>query len=148
MTCGIYKITELETGRCYIGQSKNVEKRWKRHHKRFPTSDFSYEIVIKCIDETEILDFWERFCIADFKAKILGFNLTKGGNGAWGSKNPEETSRKLSEAFKGRKRGPQSPEHLAKLIASRKGRKGPNLGKKFSDETRAKMSESHLRRKK
>ena len=144
MTCGIYKITENETGRCYIGQSKNVEKRWKKHHKRFPTSDFSYEIVIRCIDEPEILDYWERFCIADFKGKMLGFNRTKGGNGAWGWKNPEETRRKLIESHKGQipwiKGRTQSEESKAKISKN-------NKGKTRSEEAKANYREAWKRRK-
>lgn len=27
--CGIYKITNQVNGKCYIGQSINIEKRWK-----------------------------------------------------------------------------------------------------------------------
>jgi len=147
MTCGIYKITENKTGRCYIGQSKNIEARWKQHHNRFPTLNFSYEIVIRCIDEPEVLDYWERFCIADFKAKMLGFNNTKGGNGAWGWKNPEEVKAKMSEAQKRRKRSPLSEEHKAKLSELKKGNKNPQFGKPISEENKAKMRETCRRRK-
>lgn len=31
MTCGIYKITNIKNGKIYIGQSINIERRWKRH---------------------------------------------------------------------------------------------------------------------
>lgn len=31
--CGIYKITNLITGEHYIGQSKNIDERWKAHCK-------------------------------------------------------------------------------------------------------------------
>jgi len=33
--CGIYKITNLENGRCYIGQTRQAFKeRWRTHLKR------------------------------------------------------------------------------------------------------------------
>lgn len=31
---GIYRITNLVTNDCYIGQSKHIEKRWKQHFQR------------------------------------------------------------------------------------------------------------------
>ena len=31
MTCGIYKIENKESGKVYIGSSKNIEKRWEAH---------------------------------------------------------------------------------------------------------------------
>ena len=31
MACGIYKITNLINGKVYIGQSINIEDRWKQH---------------------------------------------------------------------------------------------------------------------
>ena len=106
--------------------------RWKRHHNRFPPSHFTYSIVATCLPEYEILDCLERFCIADFKAKSLGFNLTKGGNGAWGSKNLEETKRKMSEAHKGKPRSEETKRKIGKA----------HKGKITSEETKRKMSEA------
>ncbi len=34
MTCGVYKITNLVNGKCYVGSSKNIESRWKGHLNR------------------------------------------------------------------------------------------------------------------
>jgi len=31
---GIYKITNLENGKCYIGQAVDLAERWKQHIKR------------------------------------------------------------------------------------------------------------------
>ena len=33
IVCGIYKITNLVTEQCYIGQSVNCSDRWKQHCK-------------------------------------------------------------------------------------------------------------------
>ena len=33
VVCGIYKITNLLTEQCYIGQSVNIADRWKQHCK-------------------------------------------------------------------------------------------------------------------
>lgn len=32
MTCGIYRIFNLNNGKCYIGKSKNIERRWHFHY--------------------------------------------------------------------------------------------------------------------
>ena len=31
--CGIYKITNQINGKCYIGQSVNIKRRWQEHYK-------------------------------------------------------------------------------------------------------------------
>ncbi len=156
MTCGIYKITCNETGRNYIGQSTNIEVRWKKHHKRFPPLAFTYSIVATCLPEPEVLDCLEKFCIADFKAKWLGFNLTKGGNGAWASikQHSEETKQKIANAKKGKPGKQHSEETKQKMSNSQKGRghseetkqkmSEAKKGKPKSDETKRKMSESKL----
>lgn len=97
MTCGIYKITEEETGRCYIGQSKNIEGRWNRHHKRFSPDSFSYEIIMEC--DAEQLDFWEIAWITSERSVEFGFNQKLGGQG-WLMNFSPEVKKKLSEAAK------------------------------------------------
>lgn len=124
---GIYKITCKETGKCYIGQAINIESRWKVHQGKrgkFALSGFDYESVVQCFPEPESLDFWERRCIVDFNAHHTcgGFNLTWGGNGAWGSKNPEETSRKLSVAGIGKHTGPNDSQWAKKISDANRGK--------------------------
>lgn len=41
---GIYKITNMNTGKCYVGQSIDIEKRWKQ------TNIMYHQNVIKMID--------------------------------------------------------------------------------------------------
>ena len=133
MTCGIYKITENETGRCYIGQSKNVEKRWKQHHKRFSPNLFSYEVIMEC--DFEQLSFWEIAWIASERSIEFGFNISVGGN-TWAIKNPEEASRKKSQRLKGRI---LSEETCRKMSETR-------TGNKLSEETRHKIRMKALER--
>ncbi len=157
MTCGIYKITENETGRCYIGQSKHIEKRWNQYRKRFPRELFKYEVIMEC--DYEQLSFWEIAWIASERSVEFGFNTTVGGNGAWGSNNPEETSRKKSESLKGiipwnkgKKSGLiHSEETKSKMSNRMKGNKNGvgntnRTGKTASEETKLKMSEAQKTR--
>lgn len=89
--CGIYKITNLVNGMCYVGQSVDIANRWKQHIKRgigaeaptknklypamaeFGVENFSFEIVEEC--EKELLDkkedYWQEF----FKAKEFGYSI-------------------------------------------------------------------------
>jgi len=158
---GIYKITHRESGKCYIGQSVDVFKRWKEHsnlavkkkslvQRAFVSHGidrFSFEVV----EETsrEMLNDREVHWIAYFGSfGEGGYNLTSGGG--QGITVSKETRAKLSEANKNRPS--PSEETRAKLSAAKKGKKRSEeqqaklsaalRGKKRSDETRAKMSEA------
>ena len=88
---GIYKITEISSGKCYIGQAANLADRWKQHIKRGVGADaptrnklypamiaagpenFTFEVVEECdrsrLDERE--DYWQDY----FKAKEFGYSI-------------------------------------------------------------------------
>lgn len=88
---GIYKITEIATGKCYVGQAANLADRWKQHIKRgvgaetptrnklYPAmiaagpENFTFEVVEECarslLDERE--DYWQEY----FKAKEFGYSI-------------------------------------------------------------------------
>lgn len=157
MTIGIYKITERDTGLCYIGQSTRIEVRFKEHQKkRFPIESHTYETLMSC--DVEALDRMERFMIAAWSTLApLGLNRTIGGNGAFGPQS-EETRRKISEANKGKTRSeeylrkqseaqkgktrpPCSEEHCRKISEANKGKTRPPR----SEETRCKLSEANKR---
>ena len=91
---GIYKITEISTGKCYIGQSNNIMERFKQHIKRgigaetptrnklYPAmfsagpENFTFEIIEEC--ERERLDEREKYWTDYFKAQEFGFSIRKG----------------------------------------------------------------------
>lgn len=94
--CGIYKITNLENGRCYIGQTKQAFKeRWRTHLKRGVKAEpgtqnklyaamwedgaenFTFEVLATCTPEE--LNEKERGYIALYHADTWGYNET-GGN--------------------------------------------------------------------
>ena len=88
---GIYKITDIESGKCYVGQAANIADRWKQHIKRGVGADtptrnklypamnaagpenFTFEIIEECtralLDERE--DYWQDY----FKAKEFGYSI-------------------------------------------------------------------------
>ena len=88
---GIYKITNIENGMCYIGQALDIAERWKQHIKRgigadSPTQNklypvmqslgvenFTFEVVEECdskvLNERE--DYWQDF----YHAKDFGYSI-------------------------------------------------------------------------
>ena len=97
---GIYKITSKDTGKCYIGQSIDIETRWKQHIskalytlentkfynalRKYGYENFTFEIIEECDKEQDILDERERYWIAYYNSYNDGYNSTLGGqNIAW-----------------------------------------------------------------
>lgn len=94
--CGIYKITNIESQKVYIGQSVDIKARWRSHIKRglgaeTPTrnklysamrqdgvENFTYEIIEEC--ERQDLNNRECYWIDFFKSQDYGYNETKGGS--------------------------------------------------------------------
>ena len=98
MITGIYCITNLVNGKKYIGQSKNIEERWKKHKRsafnqskkeynkplyrairKYGINNFKFEILEECkvedLNDKEI--YWISFYnVADSR---YGYNLGKGG---------------------------------------------------------------------
>ena len=88
---GIYKITNMENGMCYVGQSVNIAERWRQHIKRgvgaepptrnklYPAmlslgvENFTFELVEECeekdLDEKE--KYWQQF----FDAQEYGYSI-------------------------------------------------------------------------
>lgn len=94
---GIYKITNQLNNKCYIGQSIDIETRWKQHiyeskvlrHKYSlylamhdeGIENFSFEILEICPLQENILDARERYWIQYYHAYENGYNATRGGQG-------------------------------------------------------------------
>lgn len=88
---GIYKITSIATGKCYIGQCLDAASRWRQHTKRalgaetptrnklYPAmkelgpENFTFELVEECareaLDARE--DYWQEY----FHAKDYGYSI-------------------------------------------------------------------------
>lgn len=104
---GIYRITNTVNGKCYVGQSINIEKRLRQHKKGIDSNEhlqnsfkkygmdkFEFEVIEECaISE---LNNRERYWIAHFKAFDEGYNSTLGGETSIGWKHSQETRRKMS----------------------------------------------------
>jgi group I intron endonuclease len=156
---GIYCITNKINGKKYIGQSWDIERRWKRHRSnvkkpndvhlysaftKYGIENFSFE-VIREVKENAItqilLDCYEDKYIKQFDTLDRNKGYNKRTGGSYGRLS-EETKLKMSEAQKGNKNwlGHKHTEETKLKISA--GNKGKNVGKSASEETREKMSES------
>lgn len=93
---GIYKITDLITEECYIGQSVNIQQRMKQHckcglgieasatNKLYNTMqkdkvwNFSFELLEQC--SKELLNEKEKFWIQMYQSNKFGLNTMKGNS--------------------------------------------------------------------
>lgn len=144
----IYKITNLITGKIYIGQTKHsIERRFKQHCDKLSKStylnrsiakygvnNFKIQSVVKCNTEAE-LNHREKLCIRLYNTiSPAGYNLTDGGhNGS----HCEEVRKKISKAQTGKRK---TAEQKAEISNRTKGSKNGMFGRKHSLETRAKIS--------
>ena len=84
---GIYKITNKLNGKVYIGQSRDIDARWRQHinakdnfaiHnaiKKYGEENFCFEVLLEC--PAEMLNDWERDMIALYDCiSPKGYNLT------------------------------------------------------------------------
>lgn len=159
--CGIYRITNTINGKCYIGQSIDIHKRFIHHtsesrHQRqhmaiskaiqkYWKDAFCFEILVKCtIDE---LNDKERYFVEKYNSVAPnGYNMRSGGD-IRGCYVSEEAKRNMSKARTGMKLSPSAVENIRKASI---GRKQPresvertrlaNIGRIVSNETRLKMS--------
>lgn len=94
---GIYKITKKENGKSYIGQSNDIERRFKEHKyrsdisidlaiKKYGINAFIFEIIEEC--SLEQLDEREKYWIAFYNTyKGFGYNCNEGGGDSRGENN-------------------------------------------------------------
>ena len=91
---GIYKITNIITGECYIGQATDIASRWSEHAKcglgidtpagnklykamqEYGLQSFSWELLEKC-DRAE-LNEKEKYYISLYDSVNYGYNILKG----------------------------------------------------------------------
>ena len=191
MQAQIYLVSNKLNGKQYVGQTINphlpighgriLKSAYKLHGK----DSFTYEPICKGITNRASLNAIERFWISVANTVVPnGYNIDLGGSegsvwtderkkavsiartgkklnrplgsksGAKGKKWSEESKQKLSEALKGRISynigRKASEETKAKMTASQKAHwakvESPNKGRKHSEETKAKMRAARANR--
>lgn len=161
---GIYKFTNKCNRKVYIGQSVNIEKRYKEHISacfnrnekslfynslRLYTIDgFDFEVLHECPKEQ--LNYWETFYISYYCAynRRYGYNRTTGGQKNFNHSVSKETRRKISIAKTGthhteETRLKMSEAQKGKPNYKNRGKPSPNKGKHWSPEYIVIFSEAH-----
>lgn len=113
---GIYKIENNINHKIYIGQSKNIERRWKDHRSRiyyeannnlplyrafrkYGIDNFSFKVVEQCLSEE--LDKKEKEYIQKFNSIAPnGYNVTPGGSSSYPQKLTIEQVKEIKKLLK------------------------------------------------
>lgn len=151
MTCGIYKITNTINGKMYIGQSIDIEARWKRHIcdykndsknnkfynaiKKYGLDNFVFSII--CEVPKSALDEYEISYINYYDTVKNGYNSREGG--VKGSPSLESNI-KNSLSNTGKKRSEKTKQNLSKAKKGKMcGKDNHFYGKTHTEETKKKM---------
>lgn len=125
----IYKITNIKSDKCYIGETKedSPEIRWKKHVqkinkgkgcpalrdaiKKYGLDNFKFEIIIICFDEDRFI--YEKEYIKKYNCQVPnGYNILPGGIGGAGFKGKKHTDESIQKMIEGGKLfRKQNPNH-------------------------------------
>ena len=168
--CGIYKITS-PSGKIYIGQSRNIERRWYKYRREYPkkqhrlvnsfkkygVENHIFEIIEEC--EFEQLNIKERYW-QDFYEVIgkNGLNCILTPTDSLPFVLSDDYKKRISNTLKGRipskeardkmsisKKGVLKSEETKKRMSERqRGELNHNYGKTLTEEHRHKISQGNL----
>ena len=148
--CGIYKISNRITNKIYVGQSKDIIKRWRDHKTRLRSGNhvnihlqnswnkygegaFEFSVVEVCKKNFDVLNEREVYWINKLDAlnDSKGYNIASGGNNSYAmyGKSKEELTKiykKIAEA----------------RLKTWRIKGNPRKGSKLSEVQKKKISES------
>lgn len=139
---GIYKITNLVNGKVYIGQSRDLHRRYLTHLRelrqrkhinyhlqnawnKYGENNFKFEIIEECLEKQ--LNDKETYWFNYYKPNV--YNLGNTGNVQTAS---DETKNKISNSLKGLVR---SSNAIANMRKAKKGAKPNDIALQHSVET-------------
>lgn len=158
MVAGIYLIINKKTGQKYVGGSKDIERRIKKHIsspnngsyidnaiQKYGFDSFDWQVIEELSADWEIIGGREEYWVSFYNTfeDPEHYNLTKGGEGISGWKHTKEAKEKMSKNHadvsgknNGMWRKKHTPESCKKISESL-------IGHEVSNETRKKLSENH-----
>ena len=114
---GIYRITNQINGEIYIGQSIDIQQRWKQHKQQakgtrsnnklyqamreYGIENFLFEIIEQCKFSQQELDERQRYWIGYYNSYENGYNSTRGGQieGSWAIYNPDDIRKLWDQGY-------------------------------------------------
>lgn len=151
MVTGIYKILNIINNKVYIGSAIDIKKRWRdhkwclkhnKHHNlhlqsafnKYGINSFQFSIILETTIENLLIN--EKELIIKYNAfdNEFGYNVNDPEHNFLNRKHTNLTKELLSQ----QKMGIKNP------MFGKTGKKHPNFNKKFSEESRCKMSKSKL----
>lgn len=164
--CGIYIIRNLINNKVYVGQSKDILERWRKHRSdltarkkhndhfqlawdKYTESNFNFEILEICGED--YLDEREKYWIKHYQSNNKNFGYNKTSGGQLYRKISEETKEKIKKVNQGKKLPSNHPFLLLDRTGKnnpmynvhRYGEDSPMYGKSHSNETKQIISEKN-----
>jgi len=145
---GIYCIENMINGKRYVGQGQDVAKRMGQGHrecrilyfalKKYGKENFKRYIILYC--EVEELGYYETECIRIFHSHVSngGYNIAWGGVSAMTGRNHSDESIEKMSKNHWDNSGENNP------MFGKRGENNHNFGKHPSEETKKRMSDSHI----
>jgi hypothetical protein len=138
MNLEVYKITNKQNGKIYIGiTNQGAQTRWLHHlyesrsgsdfpiHnaiRKYGVDNFQIEVIEVISGDYDYLKerevYWVKFY--DSYNKEKGYNLTVGGDGTFGRRHSEATKEKIRQKALGRKKSEEFKERLRNRISVNK----------------------------